>query len=214
MSAHNLLKKVVFVTGSILFFGSCNLLHFHNVTNDFKWKNKKLAKSLEVNLLFHPMVIKDFDSSSTFKYFFEDSNKIAEIEKILKKKLAKRNFSIVHLNESNSIIVDSLIFSDSAEIVSVLHNDPSKGVFGDFEKNDIKIKVIGRMTIKDSIKSKITSEYQFTSEPREGFVFKETVAYTNAGVNLDKVMSNVLNEFSYRCYEKIENHEKSKGFNN
>jgi hypothetical protein len=200
-------KNIVFII-SLLTLTSCNLLHFHNVKNDFKWKNKKLSKKQEVILMFDPIVVKEFDSSSTFTYFFKDSDKIGETEKNLKKKLTKRNFKLVELDKNKFIIIDSIIFSDKAEMIEVLYNDPSEGIMGNYEKNEIKIKVIGRLNFNDSIKSRITSEYQFSSEPREGFIIKGTVAYTNAGVNLDKVMVNIINEFSYKCYLAIEENKK------
>ncbi|WP_204347088.1 hypothetical protein [Psychroserpens algicola] len=202
------MKKNIALIILLLILTSCNLLHFHNVKNDFKWKNKKLPEKQEIKFMFNPIVVKEFDSSSTLKYFFEDSNKIEEAEKTLRKKLTKRNFELVELDKSKSIVIDSIIFSDETEMIQVLYNDPSEGIMGYFEKNEIKIKVIGHLYLSDNIKSRILSEYQFSQEPREGYIIKGTVAYTNAGINLDKIINNIMNEFSYRCYLAIQENKK------
>jgi hypothetical protein len=186
-----------------VFLTSCNLLNPHNIKNDFKWKNKKLSNNTKVQFIFDPIVIKDFDATSSLKYYFQDSNKISGIGSIIKDKLSRRNFELTEQESKNYIAIDSLVFSDKAEVVSVLSNDASE-ILGDYEKNDINIKIMGSLHIHDTISAAVTAAYTFTDEPRESYLFKGLIAYTNTWVNLDKVMNNISNEFSYNCYLAIE----------
>ena len=195
--------KKIYTTLVLLFFiTSCNLLNIHNIRNGLKWKNKKLSKSIEAQLVFNPTIIKDFDSTSVLKYYFQDSNKMHEIESTLKEKLDKRNIKTTKNESKNSITIDTLIFRDKVEMINVLSNDATESL-GTYEKNNISVKIIGVLNFDKSNSSKIVSEYNFSNEPRESFLLKGTIAYSNAWINLDKVINNTLNKFSYLCYKKI-----------
>lgn len=197
------MKRLFSMLALFGFLISCNVINLHNVKNDFRWKNKKLSKHLKIHLAFNPIVIKDFDSTSSLVYYFKDSNKITDIKTALKKKLSRRNFIITPYESQNTITIDTILFLDKAEMVQVLSND-ANDVLGDYEKNDIKLKIVGYLNISDSIMARITSEYRYTDEPRESYLIEGSIAYTNAWINLDKVINNIVNEFSYKCYKKIE----------
>ena len=175
---------------SLIILSSCNYIHLHNIKNDFRWRNKKLSENLDITLLFNPLIIKDFGFNSELKYFFEKPNKINGIEGVLKDKLSKRNFVINNFDLMNSIVIDSIIFYDKVGMESVYHDDE---FLGSFEKHNIGIKVLGHLNIKGGDVTKISSEYDFVREPREGYIIKGFITHTNAGVNLDKIMNNVLN---------------------
>jgi len=195
-----MIKRLLPIISLFFILTSCNLLNTHNIKNDYRWKNKKFAESTDVQLLFDPVIYKAYDSTSTLHYFLEEPNKLMDTEKTLKEKLSKRNFTVVPDYQPVILRIDTLAFIDKAEMMSVLSNDGSE-ILGNYEKNDITIKVIGTLTIHDSTRTTLESQYHYTDEPREGYIIKGTIAYSNAAINLDKVMNNILNEFSYKCYQ-------------
>ena len=90
-------------------------------------------------------------------------------------------------------------------MISVYSNN-SYEFMGHYEKNDFKIEITGTLKLRGSkTNKKINSIYRFTEEPRESYVLKGTIAYQNGMINLDIIMNNVLNKFSYECYKKVKN---------
>lgn len=127
----------IFFTISILLsmFTSCNLISFHNIKNDFRYKNDKLSNKLDVKLMFKPFVDKRFDDSSILKGYFEKSNNLGKIESILRKKLSKRNFNLTIKRNKNIITIDTLVFSDKIEMMDLYSNE-GHNFLGSYEKND------------------------------------------------------------------------------
>lgn len=195
----------IFFTISILLsmLTSCNLISFHNIKNDFRYKNDKLSNKLDVKLMFKPFVDKRFDDSSILKGYFEKSNNLGKIESILRNKLSKRNFNLTVKRNKNIITIDTLIFSDKIEMMDLYSNE-GHNFLGSYEKNDIQLKIIGNLIVNDTISTKIISNYEFTKEPRESFIFNEHIVRSNFAVNIDKVLNNLFTKFSYECYKIVE----------
>lgn len=72
------------------------------------------------------------------------------------------------------------------------------------KKMIIQLKIIGNLIVNDTISTKITSNYEFTKEPRESFIFNEHIVRSNFAVNIDKVLNNLFTKFSYECYKIVE----------
>jgi hypothetical protein len=178
-------------------------LNLHNVKNDFKWKNKKLSQPLEIQLIFNPIVEKDYDSTSVLAYYFKKDDRIADIESSLNKKLSNRNFKLTATPSKTSLRIDSLQFADKVEMVSVSSNDGTE-VLGDYEQNLITLKITGILNLKDSIRTRISTQYTFVDEPRESYVVKGSIAYSNSWVSIEKVMNNIINAYSYKCYQEVQ----------
>lgn len=194
----------IFLTTLILssLLTSCNLINFHNTKNDFKYKNDQLSNKLDVTLMFKPFLIKEFNDLSTLNNYFKKSNNLDKIESILRNKLSKRNFNLTIKKNKNIITIDTLIFSDKIEMMDVYSNEGSN-FLGSYEKNDIQLKIIGNLIVNDTINTEIISKYEFTEEPRESFIFKKRIVYSNSLINIDKVLNNLFNKFSFECYKII-----------
>lgn len=188
----------------ILFFlVSCNLLSIQNIDNEFRWKNRKFEKPIEANLVFTPHLVKNYGEESNFlEEYFEKSNRIRELENSLKNKLSRRNFKISKEDAKVKIQVDSLIFTEFVDDVNVYSYDEREYI-GMGDEYEVKLKVIGTI-VKDNISMRIETTSKFKSEPREGFLVKGFIANDNIATNMERVVSNFLNKFSYHCYRSFQ----------
>ena len=137
------------------------------------------------------------------KYFKTDSQEIVnKFNKELVKDLEKRNFNLSSQNSEYKISVDTLIFKEIVKNENV-YTYNEREFIGIYESYKVKFKIIGNVESKDT-SAVIESDINFEAQPREGMLIKKYVAYDNKNTNLDKVWKNLLNKFSYRCYEFIQ----------
>ncbi|MFC6858885.1 hypothetical protein [Zunongwangia atlantica] len=188
-----------------LTFVSCNLLNTNNLNNDFRWKNRKFKTQKNTSLNFKPELIKIYNEDSYFlkKFFEKDSQKIANnFNKILIKDLEERNFNFSAKTPNYKISVDTLIFKEIVKNENV-YTYEERDFLGIYERYAVNFKVIGKVETVDT-SAVIESDISFEATPREGMIIKKYVAYDNKNTNLNKVWKNLLNKFSYRCYELIQ----------
>ncbi|ADF52019.1 hypothetical protein ZPR_1685 [Zunongwangia profunda SM-A87] len=198
------MKKFILIVFTFI-VSSCNLLNTNNFKNDYRWKNRKFKTSQNASLQFKPKLIKIYDDDSYFlkKYFKTDSQEIVnKFNKELVKDLEKRNFNLSSQNSEYKISVDTLIFKEIVKNENV-YTYNEREFIGIYESYKVKFKIIGKVESKDT-SAVIESDINFEAQPREGMLIKKYVAYDNKNTNLDKVWKNLLNEFSYRCYEFIQ----------
>lgn len=116
------MNKLAYCFIAILLF-SCNAISTKNWSNSYRWKNQKFDTIQYVNLEYKPEII--YDVKSNEPIFFEETNlrvdSVYKIEKILLKKLKKRNITLVD-SEGLNISIDSLIFKEYQESTSVYTN--------------------------------------------------------------------------------------------
>lgn len=105
-------------------------------------------------------------------------------------------------NSEYKISVDTLIFKEIVKNENV-YTYNEREFIGIYESYKVKFKIIGKVESKDT-SAVIESDINFEAQPREGMLIKKYVAYDNKNTNLDKVWKNLLNKFSYRCYEFIQ----------
>ena len=198
------MKKFILIVFTFI-VSSCNLLNTNNFKNDYRWKNRKFKTSQNASLHFKPKLIKIYDDDSYFlkKYFKTDSQEIVnKFNKELVKDLEKRNFNLSSQNSEYKISVDTLIFNEIVKNENV-YTYNEREFIGIYESYKVKFKIIGKVESKDT-SAVIESDINFEAQPREGMLIKKYVAYDNKNTNLDKVWKNLLNKFSYRCYEFIQ----------
>ena len=176
------------------------MLNTHNIRNDAFWKNGKFDKPTKIAFDYDPVVMKQYDSLSYFLWdYFDDPSKLANIKRALKDKLEKRKFEITDNYDSCILKIDTLFLKEDVEMVAVWGDDES---LGDHEQYEVTLVIKGYL-INQGVTNRIESDYQFTSEPREGIIFKDMIAYDNSTVNLDIIFNNLLNLFSYECYKVL-----------
>ncbi|WP_166962310.1 hypothetical protein [Yeosuana marina] len=101
------------------------------------------------------------------------------------------------------LIYATTIADTDIEMVNV-YNPEENDNLGDHEEYHVNIGIFGRLKLNEKVFS-IIKKYEFTSTPREGYIFKNMIAYDNSTVNLDKVLNNLVNSFSYECYKVVNN---------
>jgi hypothetical protein len=195
-----------------IFINSCNIISLKNFSNDYRWKNKKLEKSINLNFEYSPEVIAKIDN--TFSYFFykKDSTNIDKefkIEKILTKKFKKRNILLKNNEENNfKLKIDTLFFQGYREVVSVNSNSSSNEYLGNSEKEYFFFKITGSLMKKDSCIAKIFIEKKHNTEPRESYLISGAIVDSGSNANSEKMIENTINEFSFRSYLMIKENMK------
>ncbi|WBL23497.1 hypothetical protein [Zunongwangia sp. HRR-M8] len=197
--------KKLLIPSAVFLLISCNLLNVHNVSNEFRWKNRAFDSPQEVSLDFDPEIIESYNDESYFlaELFQSDKEKIKiNLKNELKRKLKDRNFKLKPLNSEHHISIDSLIFKEFVKNENVYTYKDNK-FLGIYESYEVKFEIIGSVKTKDTM-AQIKSKYSFKAQPREGMIIKKYVAYDNKNTNLNKVWENLLNKFGYRCYEFVQ----------
>ena len=204
-------KFFIFICFSLLFF-SCNLFlnPLHNIKNDFKWKNKKLATPTKINFLFNPYVIKELDSDdSDLSQYLTDPNRVNQINSIFRKKLEKRNFIISTLPEKIIVSIDTIVFKESSEMINITCTDKDNDYIdlGDHPEFNYSVKISSNLKLNDSLNShkQIKSDYSISNFPRESLILNCFVAYNIAWIDFEKVINNSINKMSYDYYLELNN---------
>ena len=189
---------LIFILSIILL--SCNAVSVHNFSNDRRWKKKKFKKKNYVNLNYQPILLDSINPEGWFLAGdFAYIVKPQKLKPILISKLKKRNI-FVSDTAKTTIEINTLIANEFISYESVYGGECGSEYLGDHESYEVELAIIGELK-KDGIKKTIASNYKFTSEPRESYIFNEFIAYDNPNVNLDKVLNNMINEFSVEVYE-------------
>jgi len=197
--------KNIFVSIAVLIlYSSCNLLSIRNISNDFKWKNKKFDKDVGMAILYQPEVTVILPKTKEPLFFtIEDSANIDtnyKIKEILLKKFAKRNL-IPDENSPIKLTVEKLKFEEYSESISV---DDNSGNFMGMDYKDFFIFEIDGILTKDTIVRKVSIKFQHTTEPRESYVFSGVMVYDGIGASTTRMLENAINLFTYRTYEELE----------
>lgn len=197
------IKSVIFFF-VLLFVFSCNFISLKNISNDFKWKNKKFAEPFNIKFDYKPILNVQVDTINSLFFYKKDLKKIDtqyNIKNKLIKKLQKRNIKL-NLIAKLSLKIDSIFFQGYSETVSVYSNENSEYI-GDSQKEFFLFKLSGRIMKKDSCISKIFIEKKHNTEPRESFLLPGVIVDGGIGAKSEKMIENVINEFSYRVYLKL-----------
>lgn len=196
-------KKILIVSIVTVLFYSCNLLSVRNVSNDFKWKNKKFDKEVGMALLYQPKVTVIIPQTKDPLFLTRaDSTNIDtnyKIKELLVKKFAKRNI----LPDSNSMIkltVEKLKFEEYSESISVQDND---GDFMGMDDKDFFIFEIEGTLTKDTLTRSVSVRFQHTIEPRESFILPGMMVHDGIGASTNRMLENAINLFTYRTYEEL-----------
>lgn len=183
---------------------SCHLLSMRNVSNDFKWKNKKFDKEVRMSILYQPEVTVILPKTKDPLFFtVEDSANIDtnyKIKEVLLKKFAKRNL-IPDENSPIKLTVEKLKFEEYSESISI---DDNSGNFMGMDYKDFFIFEIDGILTKDTLVRKVSVRFQHTIEPRESYVFSGVMVYDGIGASTTRMLENAINLFTFRTYEELE----------
>ncbi len=197
----SLRKMIVLLT--VYFIISCNAISLNNVSNDFKWKNKKFKNGEQIALSFSPKIIDSINNSSPF-FDKIDVNRIEQefdIKKTLEVKLKKRN---ILLKEENllKLSVDSLLFKSYSEEVSVYSNSETE-YMGTSNKDYFVFKIYGKISYNNQKIKEVFAEKEHNTEPRESFIISSVIVHDGINARSDRMIENTINEFSYEAYKVI-----------
>ena len=183
---------------------SCHLLSMRNVSNDFKWKNKKFDKEVRMSILYQPEVTVILPKTKDPLFFtVEDSANINtnyKIKEVLLKKFAKRNL-IPDYNSPIKLTVEKLKFEEYSESISI---DDNSGNFMGMDYKDFFIFEIDGILTRDTLVRKVSIRFQHTIEPRESYVFSGVMVYDGIGASTTRMLENAINLFTFRTYEELE----------
>lgn len=194
-------KKILLVLAVVALFSSCNLLSVRNVSNDFKWRNKKFDSPIGMEFLYQPEIVFNQSKNPLF-YTVTDSSaidSIYNIKKLLLKKFAKRNL-IQHEKNTIKLTVEKLKFEEYSESISVNDNE------GNFINMDYKIFFIFEIEgtiVKDTSVRNVSVRFQHTVEPRESFLIPGHIVNDGIGASTERMLENAVNQFTYRAFEEI-----------
>ncbi|WP_159799181.1 hypothetical protein [Flavobacterium sp. MK4S-17] len=195
--------KLLIFAGIALMASSCNMLSFENLSNDFKWKNKKFKNQVEINFQYQPEVIAKLHKDVWF-YDAEDSigaEKKYKVKELLEKKLRKRNI-VFNTSSEIALRLDTILFEEYSENITV--TDADNEVIGDADKDTFIFRISGRLIKNDSVLFKIRAAHEQINEPRESYTIPGVIVMGAGGAaNADRMIENAINEFSYRVYEKL-----------
>lgn len=188
----------------LILCSSCHLLSIRNVSNDFKWKNKKFDKEVGVAFVYQPEVTVIHPKTKEPLFFtVDDSANIDtnyKIKEVLLKKFAKRNL-IPDENSPIKLTVEKLKFEEYSESISV---DDNSGNFMGMDYKDFFIFEIDGILTKDTLVRNVSIRFQHTIEPRESYVFSGVMVYDGIGASTTRMLENAINLFTFRTYEELE----------
>ena len=191
---------------SFILLNSCNIISLKNFSNDYRWKNKKLKKNVNLKFDYSPKIIREINELSYFFYKKDNENIDREfkIKEILIKKFKKRNILLSENGENEfNLKIDTLLFRNYKEVVSVYSNDSNNEYLGNSDKEYFIFKISGSILKKDSCISKVSVIKKHNTEPRESYLISGAIVDSGSSANSEKMIENTLNEFSYRSYLEI-----------
>lgn len=202
-----MIQRIFSIFTLLILCSSCHLLSIRNVSNDFKWKNKKFDKEVGMSILYQPEITVILPKTKDPLFFtIEDSANIDtnyKIKEILLKKFAKRNL-ILDENSPIKLTVEKLKFEEYSESISV---DDNSGNFMGMDYKDFFIFEIDGILTKDTLVRKLSIRFQHTIEPRESYVFSGVMVYDGIGASTTRMLENAINLFTFRTYEELEKME-------
>jgi hypothetical protein len=194
------LNKLAYCFIAILLF-SCNAISTKNWSNSYRWKNQKFDTIQYVNLEYKPVIIYDFKSNEPI--FFEETNvrvdSVYKIEKILLKKLKKRNITSVD-SEGLNISIDSLIFKEYQESTSVYTNLGLEYI-QESEVDHFYFKIYGYINNCNGEKIEVEASINHNITPRESYTIPGWIVYDGINAKPSRMIENTINEFSFRAYQ-------------
>lgn len=196
-------KVLILVIAVSLLFFSCNLLSFRNISNDFKWKNKKFGKPYELVLSYNPQLITK-TLKKTEPLFVERADTIDadlkySVKELLQKKLQKRNI-ICKDTGAVKLFIDKIKFEEYAEEIAL--NDNDGNFIGMDDKHFFIFEMEGRI-IKDTVERSVKLRYEHNAEPRESYIIPGMIVHDGIGASTQRMVENAVNIFSYTTYEKL-----------
>lgn len=175
-----------------------------NISNDFKWKNKKFDKEVGMVIIYKPEVTVVLPKTKDPLFFnVEDSTNIDtnyKIKELLLKKFAKRNL-IPNDNSPIKLTVEKLKFEEYSKAISVSDNS---GNFMGMDYTDYFIFEIKGILTKDTLVRNVSVQFQHTIEPRESFIIPGHIVNDGIGASTERMLENAVNLFTFRTYEEIE----------
>lgn len=199
-----MIQRIFSIFILLILCSSCHLLSIRNVSNDFKWKNKKFDQEVGMAFLYQPEVTVILPKTKDPLFFtVDDSANIDtnyKIKEILLKKFAKRNL-IPDENSPIKLTVEKLKFEEYSESISV---DDNSGSFMGMDYKDFFIFEIDGILTKDTLVRNVSVRFQHTIEPRESYVFSGVMVYDGIGASTDRMLENAINLFTFRTYEELE----------
>ena len=183
---------------------SCNLFSPKNISNDFRWKNKKFSQPYSVVFQYTPEVQTELPKKRE-PWFYNatdsiDTDKKYNIQSLLEKKLGKRN---IFFNDSSTVTlrIEKLLFKEYAESIKV-YNDEVEYI-GDSTQDFFIFEISGSMIKNDSVFQQVTIKHHYNNEPRESYVFDGVIVMGGGNASASKMIENSISEFSYRVYEAL-----------
>ncbi|MES2484387.1 MAG: hypothetical protein V4581_00340 [Bacteroidota bacterium] len=180
------------------------MLSTKNLSNDYRWKNKKFDSPVTINFLYEPQITIDIPKKDT-PYFYNASDTINAdknyyVEELLIAKLDKRN--IVLGNEGTIILkLEKLLFKEKSEDVSVIDNNGN--YLDQSSKDKFTFEIYGSLVRNDSVIAQLVTIYQHSNEPRESYIIPGQIVMGGGAARADSMIENAINEFSFRVYEKL-----------
>jgi hypothetical protein len=198
--------EIYFLLFSLTFLiSSCNsLFSLKNISNEYRWKNKKFENPIKINFDYSPEINTQIDTISYFFYKkdIKTIDKQFKVENFLVEKFKKRNILLESQKNDISIKIDTLVFIGYYNNVDVESNVDAN-IIGSSRKEHFYFKISGEITKKKSSFSRIFIEKEHNTEPRESYLFSGTIVDNGSGANAEQMIENAINEFSYRSYLKL-----------
>ncbi|WP_417358403.1 hypothetical protein [Flavobacterium sp.] len=191
---------------------SCNLFSPKNISNDFRWKNKKFDQPYGINLQYIPEVKTELPTSRE-PWFYNatdstDTDKKYRVEELLEKKFRKRN--IVYSQSAKVILrIDKLLFKEYAEPVQVYDGDME--YIADSTQDFFIFEISASLIKNDSLIQHINLQHHYNNEPRESYVFDGVIVMGGGNASASKMIENSISEFSYRVYQAISEQSENMG---
>lgn len=183
---------------------SCNFISLKNVSNDFKWKNKKFKEPVAMAMYYQPEVITKIPKERGLFYKEADSVNIDsnyKIKELLLQKFSKRNIIFTD-SSAVTLTIDKLVFEETSETFSVDDNDGNH-MTSDY-KNFFVFEIYGSLK-KDTVVTPLRIKYEHNTEPRESFLIRGMMVTDGLGASTEMMIQNAINMFTYQTYLKIKN---------
>lgn len=199
-----ILNFTIFIFLMLLIY-ACNSVSLKNVRNDFKWKKKKFKTDFKIQMIYKPIVLNEVKSEQPEFYSLSDTiniDSIYRIEELLYKKLKKRNV----VSDKKSIVkisIDTLLFREYTEGVSVYEESENNEYIGESERDFFRFEIIGYLSDTLNNSQRIFAENWHETYPRQSFTINGVIVKDGITAKADRMIENAINEFTYRVYEKL-----------